>query len=160
MKLEDNSYNHVAKTARTLWTIHACIGTAFVLAVETGVYILIYKQIWIFGIAVLYGIVNILVMPAIEYRQWRYMIGEDRIEIIHGIFFVKRILIPINRIQHLKIRQGVLQKRLNLSTVDIYTAGGSHGIEELLYSEADAIVRRLNHLVVEENRGDADDNEA
>ncbi len=150
MRFENENYQHVAKDARKLWTIHACIGAFVVLIITMGVYFIVYKHIWIYVLTALYAIVSIIVMPAVEYRQWRYLIAEDRIEIIHGIFFTKRVLIPINRIQHLKIRQGVLQKRFNLSTVDIYTAGGAHEIEALLYDEADGIVRKLNHLVAEE----------
>lgn len=151
MNYENENYQHVAKVARKLWTIHAIIGVIFVGLVTMGVYFFAYKHLWIFGLVVLYGIIRIWILPAIEYKQWRYLINEDRIEIIHGIFFTKRILIPINRIQHLKIRQGILQKYFKLSTVDIYTAGGAHQIEALLYEEADHIVRTLNHLVVEKD---------
>lgn len=153
MNYESENYQHVAKAARKLWTIHAIIGVVFVALIATGIYIWVFKHFWIFGIVLLYGVIRIWIMPAIEYRQWRYLINEDRIEIIHGIFFTKRSLIPINRIQHLKIRQGILQKRFKLSTVDIYTAGGAHQIEALLYEEADFIVRKLNHLVVEGEEG-------
>lgn len=151
MNYENENYQPVAKAARKLWTIHACISALFVLGIAIGIYFIVYKHIWIFGFVALDAIITIIIMPAIEYRQWRYFIGEDRIEIIHGIFFTKRTLIPINRIQHLKIEQGILQKRFDLATVDIYTAGGSHQIKALQYAAADEIVRKLNHLVVEED---------
>lgn len=144
------NYQRVAKAARKLWIIHGCISTVVFLAVLIGVYLIAYQHIWIFGLAVLEAVYGILIKPAVEYRQWRYLIGEDRIEIIHGIFFTKRSLIPINRIQHLRIEQGILQKRFDLASVDIYTAGGSHQIQALRYDEADAIVRGLNHIVAAE----------
>ena len=151
MNYENENYQRVAKDARKLWTIHACISALLVLGIAIGIYFIVYKHIWIFGLVALDAIITIIIMPAIEYRQWRYFIGEDRIEIIHGIFFTKRTLIPINRIQHLKIEQGILQKRFDLATVDIYTAGGNHQIKAVLYAEADEIVRKLNHSVVEES---------
>ncbi len=153
MNYENENYQRVGKDARKLWTIHACISAAIVLGISIAVYVILYQHIWIFGLVVLDAIISIIIMPAIEYRQWRYFIGEDRIEIIHGIFFTKRTLIPINRIQHLKIEQGILQKRFDLATVDIYTAGGNHQIKAVLYAEADEIVRRLNHSVVQETQG-------
>lgn len=146
----DEKYQPVAKAARKLWTIHACISALFILGITIGIYFIAYKHIWIFGFVALEAIITIIIMPAIEYRQWRYFIGEDRIEIIHGIFFTKRTLIPINRIQHLKIEQGILQKRFNLATVEIFTAGGKHQIKAVLYTKADEIVCKLNHSVVEE----------
>ncbi len=149
MNFDGENYRPVAKAARKLWTIHACIGALILLAIAIGIYFIFYKHIWIFGPVALEAIITAAILPAIEYRQWRYFIGEDRIEIIHGIFFTNRTLIPINRIQHLKIEQGILQKRYDLATVDIYTAGGIHKIKAILYSEADEIVRKLNHSVVE-----------
>ncbi len=150
MNYENENYHPVAKAARILWTIHASISTLFILGIAIGVYFILYKHIWIFGVVALEAIIAIIIMPAIEYRQWRYFIGEDRIEIIHGIFFTKRTLIPINRIQHLKIEQGIIQKMFNLATVQIYTAGGMHQIKAVLYSEADKIVCKLNYSVVDE----------
>lgn len=147
---ENENYQHVSEDARKIWAIHACIGTLFFLGVAIGVYLTVFRHIWIYGVIALYAIITIFIMPSIEYQQWLYFIGEDRIEIIHGIFFKKRALIPINRIQHLKIQQGVIQKKFKLASVDIYTAGGNHQIKALVYEEADEIVRKLNHLVIEE----------
>lgn len=149
MNYNSENYRPVAKAARKLWTIHACISALIFLGIAIGIYFILYKHIWIFAPVALEAIITIAILPAVEYRQWRYLIGEDRIEIIHGIFFTKRSLIPINRIQHLKIEQGILQKRFDLATVDIYTAGGTHQIKAVLYMEADEIVRKLNHSVVE-----------
>lgn len=144
------NYQRVAPAARILWIIHGCIGTFIILGIVIAVYAIVYHHIWIFGLAALEAVYAIGVKPAVEYRQWRYYIGEDRIEMIHGIFFVNHSLIPINRLQHLKIQQGILQRRFDLATVDIYTAGGSHQIHALRYAEAEEIVRKLNHLVAGE----------
>lgn len=151
MNYDNENYQPIAKAARKLWIIHACIRTLVLLGIAIGIYFILYTYIWIFGLVAFKAIVTIIFMPAIEYRQWRYFIGEDRIEIIHGIFFTKRSLIPINRIQHLKIEQGILQKRFGLATVDLYTAGGTHQIKGLEYIVADEIVRKLNNIVLEEN---------
>ena len=145
------NYQPIAKAARKLWIIHACIGVFVILGIALGVYFFLYTHIWIFGLVVLDAILTIIIMPAVEYRQWRYFIGSDRIEIIHGIFFTNRTLIPINRLQHLKIEQGVFQKKFDIATVDLFTAGGIHQIKGLRYSVADEIVRKLNQIVSEEN---------
>ena len=152
MNYGNENYQPIAKAAQKLWIIHACISALIILGIAIGIYFLLYTHIWIFGLVALEAIVTIIIMPAIEYRQWRYFIGADRIEIIHGIFFTKRTLIPINRIQHLKIEQGILQKRFDLATVDLYTAGGTRQIKGLQYAVADGIVRKLNQIVLEENK--------
>jgi len=150
MSYENENYQPIAKAAHKLWIIHACIGALITLGIAIGVYFILYQHLWIFGLVALEAIFSIIIMPAVEYRQWRYFIGADRIEIIHGIFFTNRALIPINRIQHLKIEQGILQKRFDLATVDLFTAGGTHQIKGLQYAVADEIVRKLNHIVSEE----------
>lgn len=150
MNDENQNYQRVAPAARKLWIIHGCIGTIVILSIVVAVYAIAYRHIWVFVLPALEAVYAIGLKPAIEYRQWRYHIGADRIEIIHGIFFTNHSLIPVNRIQHLKIQQGILQKRFDLATVDIYTAGGSHQIQALQYSEAEKIVLRLNHLVASE----------
>jgi membrane protein YdbS with pleckstrin-like domain len=151
MNDNNESYQPIAKAAQKLWMIHGCISASIFLGIAIGVYFILYAHVWIFGLVALEAIAAIFIMPAVEYRQWRYFIGADRIEIIHGIFFTNRTLIPINRIQHLKIEQGILQKRFDLATVDLYTAGGIHQIKGLRYAVADEIARNLNRTVLEEN---------
>ncbi|MFW6246478.1 MAG: PH domain-containing protein, partial [Tangfeifania sp.] len=42
-----------------------------------------------------------------------------------GLITYKVTSVPLNRIQHVEINQGVLAKILGLSSVNIYTAGGT-----------------------------------
>jgi hypothetical protein len=42
-----------------------------------------------------------------------------------GIIFYKQISVTFNRIQHVEVSQGVLGKLFGLSSVKIFTAGGS-----------------------------------
>ena len=148
--METKTYHSVDPSATKLWRISGAIGTLVFIGIALFVYFVVYEHLWIFLIPLLIGIGPIFIFPAIEYRQWKYWIGDDRVEIIHGIFFVKRIILPINRIQHLKIRQGILQKQFDLASVDLFTAGGNHGIEALPMAVAEEIALHLNRVVVEE----------
>lgn len=89
-------------------------------------------------ITVLMGI-NAFIYPKLEYNQWKYSITEDSIEFTHGIFFIKHTIIPIIRIQHIKTSQGPINRRFQLSTLEIYTAGGTHEIPNLNKEKADKI---------------------
>ncbi len=42
-----------------------------------------------------------------------------------GVIFRKETAIPFKRVQHCEIQQGPIQRALNLSTLQIFTAGGS-----------------------------------
>ena len=94
MIYENEKYQPIEKAARKLWIIHACISALIVFGITIGIYFILYRHLWIFGLAALDAVVTIFIMPAVQYRQWRYFIGPDRIEIIHGIFFYQPYLDP------------------------------------------------------------------
>ena len=108
-----------------------------------------FKMIgWIVaGIMVLIQLLSIFIYPPIEYIQWAYMIAPDRIEIKKGIFYRTHTVIPISRIQHVAVTQGVLQRPFKLSTVQIHTAGDVMEIQELSTEVAEEICSRLQKRV-------------
>ena len=103
---------------------------------------------WIYlavgGAVLLFQLLNMLVYPAIEYRQWAYHMDEDKILLQHGIYFQKTSLIPIIRIQHVEIKAGPINRMFSLADLDIKTAGGSASIPCLSKEEATLIAEYLN----------------
>ena len=99
------------------------------------------------GIIVLIQLLSIFIYPPIEYIQWAYLIAPDRIEIKKGIFYRTHTVIPISRIQHVAVTQGVLQRPFQLSTVQIHTAGDVMEIQELSTEVAEEICSRLQKRV-------------
>jgi uncharacterized protein len=71
------------------------------------------------------------VAPGLRWRRWRYEIRPDEVDLQRGIFWIRRTLVPLARIQHVDTRQGPLQRRFGLSTVVFYTAAGANQIPEL-----------------------------
>lgn len=90
-----------------------------------------------------YLIITPFLYPAIEYRQWGYVITEDRVEIKHGIFFIQTTIIPIVRIQHVTISQGPINRHLGISAITINTASGVFKIEGLSDENAKIITQSL-----------------
>ena len=103
------------------------------------------------GVALLftYMLLGIIIYPEIEYRQWRYMITEDKIEIRHGIFFLKTTIIPIIRVQHITMSRGPIYRKLGLTKVSIFLASGSFDIEGLNENTANMISENLKARVYE-----------
>lgn len=97
----------------------------------------------------IYKIIGLILYPEIEYRQWRYMITEDKIEIRHGIFFLTTTVIPIVRVQHITISRGPVYRKLGLSKVRIFLASGSFEIEGLSENTANIISENLKSKVLE-----------
>ncbi|MCC9295888.1 PH domain-containing protein [Clostridium sp. WLY-B-L2] len=98
-------------------------------------------------IIILFSIMESFVWPFLEYQQWKYGIFEDKIELIRGIIVRKKTIIPISRIQNLKIEQGPIQRIYKITSVNIITAGGCHEIPAIPVKEAEAISERLKRII-------------
>lgn len=59
-------------------------------------------------------------------KRMRYLLREQDINLQRGFLFWKMVSVSSNRIQHLEVRQGPVERRFGLSTLVIYTAG-THG---------------------------------
>ena len=92
---------------------------------------------------VLLSLIGLMVFPAIEYRQWKYLITEEKVEIVHGIFFVSTSIVPIIRIQHITMGQGPIYRKLGLYTVTIALASGTFDIVGLREQRAREISENL-----------------
>ena len=95
------------------------------------------------GLVGAYLLVTVFLYPLIEYRQWGYIITEDRVEIRHGIFFLQTTVIPVIRVQHVTISQGPINRKLGISTIAINTASGVFKIEGLSDANAKAVADSL-----------------
>ena len=54
-----------------------------------------------------------------------YLLREQDVSYRSGLLFYKLTTIPFNRIQHVEVSQNVFEKAMGLSSVKIFTAGGS-----------------------------------
>lgn len=52
-----------------------------------------------------------------------YLVGEQDISLQKGFMFWKLISVSFNRIQHLEVRQGPIERAYGLATLVIFTAG-------------------------------------
>ena len=153
------NYEKLDKNAILSWRIRRGISFIFLLII-VGVGLLIMnnvgpdnkynKYIYIStGLLLLYKLIGIVIYPIIEYKQWRYAITEDKVEIRHGIFFVTTTVIPIIRVQHITISRGPIYRKLGLSAVKIFLASGSFEIEGLRENIANTISENLKSRVME-----------
>ncbi|GGF89950.1 PH domain-containing protein [Paenibacillus abyssi] len=105
---------------------------------------------WIFAIALMVGcltsVIEIIVLPNMYYREWRYEINEDQVDLKHGILFRKRTTIPMVRVQHVDTKQGPILRKYGLATVTFSTAAGSHEIPALTERSADEVRRQIASL--------------
>jgi membrane protein YdbS with pleckstrin-like domain len=86
------------------------------------------------------------VVPELRWRRWRWDVRPDAIDIRHGTLTVRRTLIPMLRVQHVDTTRGVVEQSLDLATVRVHTAAGSHEIPLLDLSDADEVRDRIATL--------------
>lgn len=153
-EMEQNmEYKKVDPKAVKSWRIGKAIQLAVILTVTVPVEIGLAGAEWdsVLRIVImagalllaLYAVVALIVFPSIEYKQWGYMIAEDKVVIRHGIFFIKKTIIPIIRIQNITVSQGPINRKLGLYQVEIALASGQFSIEGLDRETADAISENL-----------------
>jgi membrane protein YdbS with pleckstrin-like domain len=75
------------------------------------------------GGALVIGILITAIMPGIRYKYWQFDIRPEELYIERGVFTRIRTTAPYVRIQHLDVRQGIIDRYLNLATLVVYTAG-------------------------------------
>jgi len=61
--------------------------------------------------------------PMLSYNHASFQLGQERLEIRRGVLWQKVIAIPRNRVQHIDVNQGPIERRLGLGHLVIHTAG-------------------------------------
>lgn len=80
------------------------------------------------------------------FRKSGYAMRDRDIIYKRGFLFEKTTVVPFNRVQHVSTNRGVLDKLLNLSSLNVFTAGGSGsdvGLPGLTPETADSLKESL-----------------
>ncbi len=149
-------YEKLDVKAKRVWRISSAIGLAVIVILSIAATIIgnmieFENMIYVYIIAaVLFGItvIDLLIIPQIKYKQWGYFIGSDKVEIRHGIFFIKTEIIPVVRIQHISNKRGPIVRAHNLATVSISTASGHFEIPCLNQEIVEEISENLKSKLV------------
>nr|WP_246188314.1 PH domain-containing protein [Metabacillus lacus] len=136
-----------------VWRLSAAIMSGILLLAAAAIFTGIYYFNFPIGIGytllavwLMYALVNIFLIPKIRHRIWRYEVHEHEIDLQFGVFIVKRVLIPMVRVQHVDTSQGPLLRKNNLATVTISTAATVHEIPALDIHEADELRDSISRL--------------
>lgn len=100
----------------------------------------------------LLALVWAIASPIVRFRRYRYLIADDRIEIVEGILFIRRTVVPIDRIHQIDIVRGPLDSRFGLAKVTVTTAGATATMRFLELDKAESICETLNSTVTQKLR--------
>lgn len=105
---------------------------------------------WIVVVLTASGLVELAVstwvLPPLRWRNWRYEIRDEEIELRRGFIMVKRTLVPMVRIQHVDMKQGPVMRRFGVASIAFSTAAGEHVIPGLSLETAEAVRDRIMEL--------------
>ncbi len=75
----------------------------------------------VIGLLIIYS----TVISVLGFPRKGYLVRENDVSFKKGLIAYKQTSVPFNRIQHVEVNQGILAKIFKLSSVKIYTAGGT-----------------------------------
>jgi uncharacterized protein len=127
--------------ALTMWRLQA-VGIALVAAITAAGVLEPLAGL----AALVLGIGLAVVLPAVRWRRWYYEVRAEELDLRHGLWTVRRTLVPIRRVQHVDTSSGPLQGMFDLASVSVHTAAGETEIPALTRSEAEAVRRRIGEL--------------
>lgn len=136
-----------------VWCISDVVGMV-VVAVLAVVAWLIVRHLggdvfWVYLVAGALEIIclgDLLISPRIEYATWRYDVTPTDVDLYHGVFVKKRVLVPLVRVQHVQTKQGPILRAHGLASVTVSTAGESFEIPGLAEDDANALRDRVAEL--------------
>jgi membrane protein YdbS with pleckstrin-like domain len=77
------------------------------------------------SLAIVLAVALLLAVTILGFPKKGYLVREKDVSYQRGLITYKVTSVPLNRIQHVEVSQGVLEKMLGLSSVKIFTAGGT-----------------------------------
>ena len=106
---------------------------------------------WISLILAVLTLIDVLVSPYFRYHRYRYSINEECIDIIEGYLFVKRNIVPIERIHKIQTKKGPVDQMFRVAKVIVTTGGGDVTLsfleDERAEQIADKLRKRINEIV-------------
>jgi uncharacterized protein len=91
-------------------------------------------------------------LPLLSYQRWRYGFAGNLLRMRYGILFVEERAVPVQRMQHVDLLRGPIERLFGLATLIVYTAG-NEGSAFRVPGLAAPLAQQLRDRIVEA-RGD------
>lgn len=105
------------------------------------------------AIGCLFWLAMVVILPGRIYRRWGYAMEADRLRVLRGFLFRTDTVVPFNRIQHIDVSQGPIERLNNVSKLIVHTAGTHNSVVVLPGLEpatADAMREEIRSHIREE----------
>lgn len=127
----DDAWQHLAGRARTLFYLQAFtrLGMFWLpVSLGIGVALTVYVSLaWGVGVGVALMFLRMIIAlwwPALQHDRWTWSLRDGDLLLARGVLFRSITAIPLQRIQHVDLRQGPLEQWMRLGRVQVFTASG------------------------------------
>ncbi|WP_108585481.1 PH domain-containing protein [Paenisporosarcina sp. OV554] len=151
--MRNEPMNQISPKGLKVWRLYGVIHSTVILLISIGAGVLnwwLEGPLWVLFICILvpllYTYIFVYLFPKLRWLRWRYEVREQEIELQHGLFIVRRVLVPMVRVQHVDTQQGPILRKYDLASITISTAATNHTIPALITNEADELRRRISTL--------------
>ncbi len=152
--MSENSYRTPSRKAIKLMRITSTLSLFFFFILPCVAISAHYRYLLeeftyiIIAVSIIFSIAYIAITPKIRFSRYKYLIEPNRIEIIEGLFFIKRTIVPIDRIYQIDVQKGPIDNAVGVAKVRITTAGSSAAFRFLEPETANEIAMHLNNAVL------------
>ena len=153
-------YEKLSKRALYCMYVAGIITGAVVLAIlgAAGIFWISPQDItvgkWILLILAALTLADVLISPYFRYHRYRYCINDECIDVIEGYLFVKRNIVPIERLHKLQTKKGPIDQMFKVAKMVVTTGGGDVTLsfleEEKAERLAESLRKRINEIAAEQ----------
>jgi uncharacterized protein len=68
----------------------------------------------------------VLISPGRHFRAWGYAMDADELQIRRGVWIETHTVVPLDRVQHIDLSQGPIERSLAVCRLIVHTAGTQH----------------------------------
>ncbi|MEA2222722.1 MAG: uncharacterized protein QOH83_1098 [Solirubrobacteraceae bacterium] len=130
--------NPLPDGTRTMWLCEALLGALLLVAAAFGLATGVGELMpWLPLATAAGGLAYVIVVPRVRYRRFRWALGEEELDLIHGVWTVTRTIVPITRIQHVSVERTGWTDVFGLVRLHVHTAAGKTTIPGLERAQAD-----------------------
>ncbi len=135
--------NRLPDGTRTMWVCEAAVRALAVVAGTFALTSALGELTWAPVAVAVAALPYVAFVPRERHRRWRWALHEEELDLLHGVWRVRRTIVPITRIQHVAVERTGWTRLFDLVRLHAYTAAGGVTLPGLARAQADELRDRI-----------------
>lgn len=159
-KIENIDYESIPRAA--LYVNLIVIGIIFlIILLAASLAVILIDEVQPYGLFILGGI--LLLSAFVCFVEWKsfqfkgFALRDHDIAFREGWMWKSTIIVPYNRVQHIEVNQGPIDKLFDLASINIFTAGGSSSDLEISGLSPDQAANIKSFIISKTNKNIVND---